>query len=118
MINAKNIEDTVSTITKSAETIIEGMPDGSRFTTKDFVKQIVDETNIPVAIVTGITSLIINNCPSVKQRAGRSGGIFKLASEANSLNKKMSAVAASILVQNMNQPAVNNDDVGEEGIGE
>jgi hypothetical protein len=77
MINDKNINTTVSNISKCIENIVDGMGEGERLTTKAFIKKVVDETNVPVAIATGLTSLCVKNCNNVFQRSGRDGGIYK-----------------------------------------
>lgn len=79
MINEKNIEKTISTVIKAAETIVGNMEEGSRLTTKEFVDQIAAETEVPNNVAVGLTSLIVKNCDEIEQRAGRSGGIFKKA---------------------------------------
>jgi hypothetical protein len=95
MINEKNIAETISTVSKVAESIIENMEVGSRFTTKDFVDQIVEETHVPVSVAAGITALIVNNCDSVKPRAGRGGGIFKIDPKIDSA-KNIAAIASAV----------------------
>ena len=77
MINDKNINTTVSNVSKCVEDIVDGMREGERLTTKMFIKKVVDETNVPVAIATGLTSLCVKNCSDVFQRSGRDGGIYK-----------------------------------------
>lgn len=79
MINDKNIADTVQTVRNVAESIINNMAVGSRFTTKEFVDHVVEETHVPVAVAAGVSALVVTNCDAVKARAGRGGGIFKIA---------------------------------------
>lgn len=89
MINEKNMNETISTVIKAAETIIENMEVGSRYTNQEFVGQIVGETQVPVAIASGMTALIVSNCDMVKQRAGRGGGIFRI--DPKNIDKKSSS---------------------------
>lgn len=106
MINERNIEETVSTVTKVAESIIENMPIGTRFTTKQFIERVVEETHVPVAIAAGITALVVNNCDNVKPRAGRNGGIFRVASTTVS-QKDISAAASALASADMNEEETN-----------
>ncbi len=100
MINYKSIDETVSTVGKVAESIIENMAVGSRFTTKEFVDQVVEETHVAVAVAAGVTALVVNNCDSVKPRAGRGGGIFKVATPA-------------VVTQDLNADMGEDDDMEE-----
>jgi hypothetical protein len=103
MINEKNIADTVSSVTRVAESIIENMPVGSRFTTKEFIDQVVEETHVAVAVAAGVTALVVNNCDCVKPRAGRGGGIFKIV-----------PVAFNMKDDSSNVDVGEDDDMGEE----
>lgn len=84
MINEKIIGETVSNVIKAVDGIAVNMKGGERFTTAEFVGKVVDETNVPVVIATGLTSLCVKNCDYLFQRSGRNGGIFK-----KSINKEI-----------------------------
>lgn len=102
MINEKSIEETVSTVVKAAESIIQNMEMGSRLTTKEFVTRIVGETDVPVAIATGLTALVVKNCDGVFQRSGRGGGIFRVEPKMSNENK-ISAIASALGSSNSSQ---------------
>lgn len=115
MINNKNITETVSNVTRVAESIIDNMPVGSRFTTKEFVTQVVQETQVAVAIAAGVTALVVNNCDSVKPRAGRGGGIFKIASSGSVSSKNIAAVASALNMRDDSGNADMVEDMSDEG---
>lgn len=112
MINTNKMQETVSAITKSVDNIVESMKPGTRYVTKEIVEQVVNETQVPIGIATGIVALAINNCSRVKQRAGRNGGVYKLEDDAPS-NRDMIAKIASNVVQNMDD-AGDEDDYGND----
>ena len=63
---------------KTAEAIIEKMPVGSRLTNKELIRQVIDETHLPVSVASGLTVLAAMNCSLIKSRAGRDGGHFRI----------------------------------------
>lgn len=84
MLNETKIDETITNIKKSVNSIIEGMGEGDRIITKDFALRVAQETDTHIGITQGIVSLCLKNSPDGYQRSGRNGGWFKRSEKEKS----------------------------------
>lgn len=71
------INNTITTVFKSIQDMINRMDTGDRKPTKETVAQVSEETGISLGITNGLVSLFTENSRDAIKSAGRTGGIKK-----------------------------------------